>query len=173
MYGVIYKRTNLINNKVYIGQTIQNPEKRWIDEDKSMQLIGQKVREYGKENFKNEIIDFADNAEDLDKKEKFWIAYFKSNTENNGYNKTKGGKAGGPRQYGKIIAWLDKKLIFKTEIELIEYLIKLTSLTQSQIRRIIRISLRLGSYEVNNININLKLLKDCSSLEIQDFSYFC
>ena len=40
-----------------------------------------------KENFKNEIIDFADNAEDLDKKEKFWIAYFKSNTENNGYNK--------------------------------------------------------------------------------------
>ena len=78
MYGVIYKRTNLINNKVYIGQTIQNPEKRWTDEDKSMQLIGQKVREYGKENFKNEIIDFADNAEDLDKKEAYYISLYNS-----------------------------------------------------------------------------------------------
>ena len=27
--GVIYMHRNLINNKVYIGQTIQKPEYRW------------------------------------------------------------------------------------------------------------------------------------------------
>ena len=75
----IYKRTNLINNKVYIGQTINNPEIRWKAEDTSQQAIGVAVRTYGSENFLNEIIDYASSREELNEKEKYWISYYDSN----------------------------------------------------------------------------------------------
>ena len=95
----IYKRTNLINNKVYIGQTINNPEIRWKAEDTSQQAIGVAVRTYGSENFLNEIIDYASSREELNEKEKYWISYYDSNNKEKGYNRTKGGSGGVPSTY--------------------------------------------------------------------------
>lgn len=175
-YGIIYKRTNLINNKIYIGQTIGEPDTRWCAEDRSSQLIGKKVREYGKENFKNEVIDFANSKEELNEKEKYWIKYYNSSDSNFGYNRTKGGNGGSKPSNccGKIIVWLDKKLIFRNEKSLIEYIMQLTSLTYAQSKRLINIGLRLEDYQIENTDIilNLKLLKDCPKGKVNTFNYF-
>ena len=53
--------------------------------------IDQEFKKKGKECFTAEIIDTASNVDELDLKERKWIAYYKSNDERFGYNKTNGG----------------------------------------------------------------------------------
>lgn len=119
---VIYKRTNLINNMIYIGLTSQEPEKRWNAEDISNQAIGKAVREFGKENFKNEIIDYAETKEEIKKKEQYWIKYYDSNNELKGYNRTKGGDSGGKSYHRKMYIDVNNKIIFNYQKDLIKYL---------------------------------------------------
>ena len=88
----IYKISNSINNKVYIGQTIRPIEerfKRHINDAINNILdthFARAIRKYGAENFHIEEIDIADNQEELNLKEQYWIRYFDS--INNGYNET-------------------------------------------------------------------------------------
>ena len=95
MYGYIYKITNLINNKIYIGQTVRDIDTRFkehLNESNKENLtsyIHLAIKKYGKENFKCTLIDTAENKEDLNFKEKFWIQYYNSNID--GYNLTPGG----------------------------------------------------------------------------------
>lgn len=71
----IYKITNLINNKVYIGQTIRPIEdrfKRHINDAVNNVLdthLARAIRKYGKENFIIEEIDTASTQEELTLKE--------------------------------------------------------------------------------------------------------
>ena len=71
----IYKITNLLNNKVYIGQTIRTDQSRWrrhILDAKNNKLnthFARAIRKYGEENFSVEIIDTANSAEELTQKE--------------------------------------------------------------------------------------------------------
>lgn len=97
MYGVIYKATNNINNKVYIGQT-KNFRSRKLNH-KSYYLkrkcpFYSAIKKYGWENFKWEIIDEADSREELNKKEIFWIKNLNSIFPS-GYNLKEGGHNGG------------------------------------------------------------------------------
>lgn len=90
MYGYIYKITNLLNNKFYIGKHKYNkPE---LDESyfSSGKLINQSLNKYGKENFKVELIDIANTLEELNDKEVFYIKELDCMVPN-GYNLTKGG----------------------------------------------------------------------------------
>ena len=88
----IYKISNSINNKVYIGQTIRPIEerfKRHINDATNYILdthFARAIRKYGKENFYIEEIDKANNQEELNLKEQYWIRYYDS--INNGYNET-------------------------------------------------------------------------------------
>lgn len=88
----IYKISNNINNKVYIGQTIRPIEerfKRHINDAINYILdthFARAIRKYGKENFYIEEIDRANNQEELNLKEQYWIRYYDS--INNGYNET-------------------------------------------------------------------------------------
>jgi hypothetical protein len=85
----IYKITNLINNKIYIGKDV-SCDKNYYG---SGVFIKQSINRHGKENFTKEIIDVCDNHDDLCIKEKFWISYYKEN----GfvlYNITEGGEGG-------------------------------------------------------------------------------
>lgn len=116
----IYKRTNLLNGKIYIGQTKQDPKKRWNDEDNSNQKIGIAVREQGKENFKNEIIEIHHSLEKTLEREQYWIAYYNSNNPNKGYNGNKGG-GGGNSTSKKQYVWLNKKLFFNFQKDIIKY----------------------------------------------------
>ena len=98
----IYKITNILNNKVYIGQTIRPVEqrfKRHINDAINNKLnthFANAIRKYGKENFTIEIIDSADKQWVLDNLEQYWIIYYNSTDPNYGYNESYAGcKCGG------------------------------------------------------------------------------
>lgn len=96
--GYIYKITNKINKKCYIGQTINDVEKRWKDHCKSIGTqngcpgIRRAFEKYGIENFKFEVLIICFDK-DLSKYEKEYIKKFDS--YKNGYNMTYGGEEGG------------------------------------------------------------------------------
>lgn len=90
---VIYKITNKINNKYYIGQTIQCVKQRFREhcrKTKNTSIINNAINKYGKDNFTLQIIDTAKTIAELNKKEIFWIKKLKSNKV--GYNIEPGGK---------------------------------------------------------------------------------
>lgn len=82
----IYKITNNINNKCYIGQS-RNIEKRW-ENHKYSNLdypLYKAFRKYGIQNFTFEIIERC-SVDDLNLKETYWIKYYCPE-----YNQTAGG----------------------------------------------------------------------------------
>lgn len=98
MKGFIYKITNTINGKSYIGQTIQNVKERFYQHcatkcSKAVldMAIHRAIKKYGKSNFTVEVIEEVDST-NLNDRERYWIKYYDS--YNNGYNSTKGGQDG-------------------------------------------------------------------------------
>lgn len=83
---VIYKTTNLINNKIYIGQDSKNRPNYYG----SGNLIKRAIQKYGKENFKKEILAWCFDKNHLDFLEKLYIEFFNSKIPN-GYNIHSGG----------------------------------------------------------------------------------
>lgn len=90
MYGVIYKITNLIDGKNYVGQTI-NFNQRIGQHKRGKQFIDKAIQKYGWKNFTVEIVEERTSLEQLNKREIFWIAAFNSKVPN-GYNLTDGGE---------------------------------------------------------------------------------
>ncbi len=93
---IIYKITNKINGKVYIGQTTRSLKERWWQHCRKKAycpFIHHAIQKYGKENFTIEQIDIAIDRDELDKKEQYWIKYYKSNNVKFGYNLTGGGES--------------------------------------------------------------------------------
>ena len=95
MIGYIYKITNLINQKSYIGKTTFSVDRRWKEhqqESKSQRSqnrpLYRAMNKYGIENFSIEVVEEV-NIKELSKKEIYWIGYY--DTYNNGYNATLGG----------------------------------------------------------------------------------
>lgn len=95
--GKIYKYTNLINGKIYIGQTTNTLEKRdhrHVQDSKKDSLIFHcALVKYGRENFSLELLEENIDTQYLDNREKFWIDYYESFYKTGkGYNMTQGGK---------------------------------------------------------------------------------
>lgn len=91
---IIYKITNKINGKVYIGQTIQSIKRRWNEhcgKENYCRLLHRAIQKYGKENFTIERIDHAHSRDELDNKEIFWIKFYDSINRDKGYNLLGGG----------------------------------------------------------------------------------
>lgn len=91
----IYKITNNINNKVYIGQS-RNIHSRLnahktrpfnINSNDYNKRLYVSIRKYGLENFSFEIIEEC-LIEELNERENYWIKYYNSNKEEYGYNQT-------------------------------------------------------------------------------------
>jgi predicted nucleic acid-binding Zn finger protein len=84
-FGYIYLTTNILNNKQYVGQHRgYKLDKNYIGSGK---IIKNLIKKYGKEIFKLQILDYADNQEELSNKELYYIE--KLNTLfPNGYNLT-------------------------------------------------------------------------------------
>ena len=98
MRGFIYKITNKVNGKSYIGQTIQSVKERFYQHcaTKCSQailnmVIHKAIAKYGKSNFTIEVIEEVESA-NLNDRERYWIRYYDS--YNNGYNSTEGGQDG-------------------------------------------------------------------------------
>lgn len=97
----IYKITNQINDKSYIGQSV-NISQRWREHRSRYQLndsseynslIHKAMRKYGIENFTWDVLEQC-SAEELNEREIYWIQYYHTWIEDvncNGYNINSGG----------------------------------------------------------------------------------
>jgi group I intron endonuclease len=97
--GKIYRITNTITKKVYIGQTKSDLRKRWwmhiaAANANSQCYIHRAMRKYGIENFVIEQVDFAKFRSELNIKEDEWVVRENSMAPN-GYNLIAGGRAHG------------------------------------------------------------------------------
>lgn len=109
---VVYKITNKINGKVYIGQTINSVERRFqrhVSDAMSGRLnthLANAIRLYGSKSFVVEVIDTADSQDELNHKEQYWIRAYDS--VRTGYNETDAiSKCGGNTYMSKTSAELD------------------------------------------------------------------
>lgn len=97
--GYIYKITNNINGKIYIGQTRVTEPQRWQQHvwhannkpDNDSPLLCRAIKKYGKENFTRTIIEECNNQL-LNEREIYWIKYFNSTNHEIGYNVENGGQ---------------------------------------------------------------------------------
>ena len=95
----IYKITNKINGKCYIGQSI-NIKQRWKNHKKDafwkdgpeyQYPLYRAIRKYGIDNFSFEVIEEC-TTDLLNDKEIYYIALYKSNDNSLGYNQNTGGQ---------------------------------------------------------------------------------
>ena len=149
----IYKITNLINNKVYIGQSI-NIQERWkahrhrpfnsnsVDYDS---LLYRAIRKYGLENFKFEVLEECEK-EALNDKEIYYIQEYKSSNPNFGYNLSNGGAGTSATDFNSSLKTEDILEIYR--------LLQETELSEQEIADKFNISqrmvsgLNLGQYRI-------------------------
>lgn len=93
MYGYIYKITNKINGKIYVGQHRSETfdTKYW---GSGSNLHDAKI-EYGIDNFTQEILVWCETLEQMNEQEMFWIKKLNSRDPSIGYNIQPGGKLQG------------------------------------------------------------------------------
>ncbi len=92
MHGYIYRTTNLLNNKVYIGQKKSaNFIPMYLGSGK---LIGRAIRKYGIKFFKVEFLAEAHNQKSLDILERYYIKVYNATNMSKGYNIATGGSNG-------------------------------------------------------------------------------
>jgi group I intron endonuclease len=102
---IIYKITNLITNKIYIGQTIGKLKTRWNGHKNKFgkkNHIRNSIAKYGAENFTIEEIDRAENIEELNEKEVYWIDFYDARNPEKGYNIREGGANKTHREDSKL-----------------------------------------------------------------------
>jgi len=107
-YYRIYKTTNLLNGKFYIGQTRQKNNRYYKG---SGIILNNAIKKYGGENFIVETLEVVDSIDKLDEREKYWIGKLKPE-----YNISPGGLtddavAGGKAKLGTKISDEGKKNI--------------------------------------------------------------
>jgi group I intron endonuclease len=93
----IYKITNLINGKNYIGQTIHSLEQRFRkhkNQTRGNMIIAVAIKKYGVENFRIEELEICESQSELNEAECKWIEFYQSQSPN-GYNIRGGGGAHG------------------------------------------------------------------------------
>lgn len=93
---LIYKITNTITGKVYIGFTSRTLKERWDDHiyasKKKNYYFYNSINKYGPENFELIELEKCASIEELKEKEKIWIAIYNSANRKFGYNSTLGGE---------------------------------------------------------------------------------
>jgi len=97
--GYIYTIVNKVNNKIYVGQTIRNLEKRKSEYKKNYirnnlynKYLQNSFNKYGWDNFEFKIIDTASTLEELNQKEIYYIDKYNSRNRDIGYNIESGGR---------------------------------------------------------------------------------
>lgn len=112
-YGFIYCIRNRVNNKLYIGQTTQSvnsrfkkhryDSRRYAIVKNKISILYHSIHKHGEDSFNIEILAIAYSKEKLDDFEKYYIAYFKTQQKQFGYNIREGGTDGGryPKTYAR------------------------------------------------------------------------
>ena len=146
MTKFIYKITNLINGKIYIGQT-NNPTRRFQEHrakgyrNENEKILYKAFDKYGIENFSFEIVEETEN---YNEREQYWIKFYNSLAPY-GYNMTEGGE-NPPVFHGEEHHLCSHS---KETVDLIKKMLKETSATTAEIAKI-------TNYNTSSINrINL------------------
>lgn len=90
---IIYKITNKLDGKIWIGQTVFSLEERWsrhCSPSSGCRYLKNAIKKYGKENFSVETVQTYSNLEDLNNAEIYFIEYYNCIAPN-GYNLRAGG----------------------------------------------------------------------------------
>lgn len=91
MFGIIYLHKNKVNGRCYVGQTKQNPNRRWRKSDitfhsyKSCEIFYRALKKYGWDNFETTILVSCFSQENINILEEYFINYYNSLAPN-GYN---------------------------------------------------------------------------------------
>ena len=161
MTGIIYIITNDINDKVYIGQTIQTLKQRWqqhcrkpSSKQESNMLIKRAILKYGRKHFFIREVEKC-NIEDLDTREIYYIKLYDS--VNTGYNMTKGGISGAKPL--KLLKYQQKDcIILYNNGKSLRYIARKYNVDKATIKNIL---------EVNNIKIRNTRTYKLSQLDRQ------
>lgn len=71
MYGYIYKTTNLINGRVYVGLHRSSEfNESYLGSGKYLKRA---ISKYGKESFECEVIEWCKTSDELSEREIYWI----------------------------------------------------------------------------------------------------
>ena len=115
MLGYIYRVTNNINGKIYVGKHNGKVfDKNYYG---SGVKIIRAIKKYSKENFTVDVLDWYDSLDDCIAKERYYIKKLDSRNFETGYNISEGGQWGDctssmtPEEYQ---AWRDKMIISHT-----------------------------------------------------------
>jgi len=114
-YGFIYKTTNLINGKKYIGQ--KKFLKDWKNYLGSGKLFLKAIKKYNKINFNRKIIAVAFSINELNNMERYFIEKYNACYDTNFYNISAGGKSNLTKEIKEKISksHLGKKLSEETK----------------------------------------------------------
>jgi len=111
----IYKITNQINGKIYIGLTTRSAIYRFREHVKLSEVsnyaIHRAIKKYGKSNFIIEVLESPSNIETLIKRESYWIKKFDSMNPRVGYNMIN------QEDFGKVLSKEVRDKISKSQIE--------------------------------------------------------
>lgn len=115
----IYKITNLINKKIYIGLSTYDGHERWDKHrynatKKSNHHLDRAIFKYGKNNFKYQVIEkvpFQKGIKFLESREIHFIHKHKSYLPDIGYNKSLGGNV----NVGKVVTDIQRKRVKKSQ----------------------------------------------------------
>ena len=99
---IIYKVTNLVNKKIYIGQSINSLDHRKKQHYKESKYhkndttyFHNALKKYSEQDFIWEILEEVSTLEELNSREIYWINYYQSTNKKIGYNLKLGGNNGG------------------------------------------------------------------------------
>jgi group I intron endonuclease len=88
--SIIYKTTNLINEKIYVGKHEISANDGYLGTGK---LIKYAIKKYGKKNFIRETLEYCTSS-NVNEREIYWINFLSATNSNIGYNLTSGGEGG-------------------------------------------------------------------------------
>lgn len=85
-YGYVYKITNLVNGRTYVGQHKYSGYPK-IDSNYhgGGRLIKEAFKEFGRENFKEEILEWVVSKQEANLRERFYTTKYKASVDEGGY----------------------------------------------------------------------------------------
>lgn len=118
--GYIYKITNLLNGKIYVGKRQRSVFDKYYWG--SGKYISNSIELHGVENFSREVIEWCTSEEQLNIRERFWISELDARNPSIGYNLSEGGdgsNVGGKQNANYCFVHNDTQVlrILKTEVE--------------------------------------------------------
>lgn len=92
----VYRLTNSVNNKIYVGATTDGAGARWNRHVQKANAgsdypFHQAIREFGKDSFRLDVLEMCDTFEKMNEREAHWIAILSATNPEIGYNKKIGG----------------------------------------------------------------------------------